>query len=67
MNAIQNLPAQYLHPVSYTHLDVYKRQILDLLQELNKKDKITVIIVTHEADVAKRAQRQIKVVDGEIS
>ncbi len=41
--------------------------ILDLLQELNKKDKITVIIVTHEADVAKRAQRQIKVVDGEIS
>lgn len=40
--------------------------ILDLLQELNKKDKITVIIVTHEADVAKRAQRQIKVIDGEI-
>lgn len=40
--------------------------ILDLLQELNKKDKITVIIVTHEADVAKRARRQIKVIDGEI-
>lgn len=40
--------------------------ILDLLQDLNKKDKITVIIVTHEADVAKRARRQIKVIDGEI-
>lgn len=40
--------------------------ILNLLQELNKKDKITVIIVTHEADVAKRAKRQIKVIDGEI-
>lgn len=40
--------------------------ILNLLQELNKKDKMTVIIVTHEADVAKRAKRQIKVIDGEI-
>ncbi len=41
--------------------------ILELLQELNKKDKITVVIVTHEADVAKRAKRQIKVIDGEIT
>ncbi|OGK22057.1 ABC transporter ATP-binding protein [Candidatus Roizmanbacteria bacterium RIFCSPHIGHO2_02_FULL_37_13b] len=40
--------------------------ILDLLGELNKKDKITVVLVTHEADVAKRTKRQIKIVDGRI-
>ncbi|OGK18872.1 ABC transporter ATP-binding protein [Candidatus Roizmanbacteria bacterium RIFCSPHIGHO2_02_FULL_40_13b] len=41
--------------------------ILKLLEELNKKDKITIIVVTHEADVARRANRKIKVVDGEIA
>lgn len=41
-------------------------QILDLLQDLNKKDGVTVIIVTHEADVAKRCQRQIVIKDGRI-
>ncbi len=40
--------------------------ILDLLEELNKKDKMTVILVTHEKDVASRTKRQIKIVDGKI-
>lgn len=41
--------------------------ILDLLGELNKHDKITVVIVTHEAAIAKRTKRQIHVIDGTIA
>lgn len=41
--------------------------ILDLLEDLNKKDGVTVIIVTHEEDVAKRAKRQIYIRDGEVA
>lgn len=40
--------------------------ILDLLAVLNKKDKLTVIVVTHETTVAQRARRKIKIIDGEI-
>lgn len=42
-------------------------QILDLLQELNKEEKVTIIIVTHESNVAKRCSRQIVIRDGRIS
>mgnify|MGYP001567798713 CR=1 FL=1 len=42
-------------------------QILDLLKELNKKDGVTVIIVTHEPDVAAMCKRQIIVRDGMIA
>lgn len=41
--------------------------ILDLLTDLNKKDSVTVIIVTHEEDVAKKTKRQIYVRDGQIT
>jgi len=41
-------------------------EILRLLTELNKQDKITVIIVTHDMEVAKRAKRIIKIRDGEV-
>lgn len=41
-------------------------KILSLLQELNKKDNITIILVTHEKDVADRARRKIEIRDGKI-
>ena len=41
-------------------------EIMDLFTELNKTMGRTIILVTHEEDIAKYAKRIIKIVDGEI-
>jgi len=41
-------------------------QILTILKDLNKKKKITLVIVTHDLDIAKRAARTVVVKDGKI-
>lgn len=41
-------------------------EIMDLFTQLNKELKRTIILVTHEEDIAKYADRIIKIVDGEI-
>jgi putative ABC transport system ATP-binding protein len=41
-------------------------QIMKLLEDLNKKDRVTVIVVTHEPDIAARTKRKIYVKDGQI-
>ncbi|OGG27237.1 ABC transporter ATP-binding protein [Candidatus Gottesmanbacteria bacterium RIFCSPLOWO2_01_FULL_39_12b] len=40
--------------------------IISLLKELNRKDKITVIIVTHDVHIAENTRRKIRMLDGEI-
>ena len=40
--------------------------ILSLLEQLNKEEKRTVIIVTHDLSIANRAKRIIQIKDGEI-
>ena len=42
------------------------KEILDLLSNLNKKDKITVALVTHDPLVARRAQHIYHIKDGKI-
>ncbi len=43
------------------------KKVEDLLFELNKKDGITLIIVTHDNDLAKRCDRQIYIKDGSLT
>lgn len=42
-------------------------EIMKLLGELNKEEHITVLIVTHEPDIAAKTKRKITIVDGELS
>jgi putative ABC transport system ATP-binding protein len=42
------------------------REIMDLLTELNRKDGITILMVTHEPDMAAYADRLIHFLDGRI-
>src|SRR4030095_15658161 len=42
-------------------------EVMDIFQRLNRDKKLTVIVVTHEPDVARYAQRIVHVRDGRIS
>jgi putative ABC transport system ATP-binding protein len=40
--------------------------VLDLFAELNRSG-LTIVMITHEADVAVRADRQVRIVDGRLT
>jgi putative ABC transport system ATP-binding protein len=42
------------------------REVMELLEHLNKDDKITIILVTHDQEVARWAQRKVILRDGYI-
>ncbi len=42
-------------------------EIIKLLQELNREENITVVIVTHDPSIAAKTKRKIKIQDGKIT
>jgi putative ABC transport system ATP-binding protein len=45
---------------------VTSMEVMDILEEINK-DGITILIVTHERDIASRTQKTIRITDGAIT
>jgi putative ABC transport system ATP-binding protein len=66
--AIVTDPAVLLADEPTGNLDSKKsREIMDLVSSLNRDQGITVVMVTHEADIAAYARRVIRFVDGRIA
>ncbi|HEV2967238.1 MAG TPA: ABC transporter ATP-binding protein [Candidatus Dormibacteraeota bacterium] len=42
------------------------QQLVDLLKRLNTEDHVTIVIVTHDLDIANQATRQIRLKDGKV-
>lgn len=66
--ALAGDPAVILADEPTGNLDSQRsHEILTLLQKLNREDGITIVMVTHEEDIAAYAQRLIVFVDGKIA
>jgi putative ABC transport system ATP-binding protein len=65
--ALVNKPSLVLADEPTGNLDsVTSHDIMMLLQQLNAEQKITIVLVTHEQDIAAYAQRRVLFRDGEI-
>jgi putative ABC transport system ATP-binding protein len=66
--ALVNQPAIILADEPTGNLDTKSgREILDIFEALNRERGITVVMVTHDPEVAARAGRTVHLLDGEIS
>ncbi len=65
--ALVNQPKLILADEPTGNLDTHTSQeIMALFSELNQRDRITIVLVTHEPDIATYAQRLIRLSDGRI-
>ena len=65
--ALVNNPKLILADEPTGNLDTHtSREIMALFTELNQRDGITIVLVTHEADIAAYAQRLVRLTDGKI-
>jgi putative ABC transport system ATP-binding protein len=65
--ALVNKPSLVLADEPTGNLDtVTSNEIMALFQKLNSEQGITIILVTHEADIAEHAKRQIVFRDGQV-
>jgi len=42
------------------------QQLVELLKRLNREDRVTIVVVTHDTDIAAQAKRQIRLKDGNV-
>src|SRR6202022_5184702 len=42
------------------------QQLVDLMKQLNREEQVTLVLVTHDLDVAGEARRQIRLKDGKV-
>ena len=42
------------------------QQLVDLLKQLNAEEQVTIVLVTHDLDVAGQARRQVRLKDGKV-
>ncbi len=65
--ALVNRPAILLCDEPTGNLDTRtSREIMDFFRELNEKEGLTVILVTHDLEVARKARRALVLIDGEV-
>ena len=65
--ALVNKPALLLADEPTGNLDsTTTEEILQTLQKLNDDERITIVIVTHEEDVAEHCKRIVRMRDGQI-
>ena len=66
--ALVNRPKLLLADEPTGNLDSHTSvEILAMFEQLNNEEGITILLVTHDAGVAKHAQRTIRISDGVIS